>query len=811
MRLALMASTVVVVVGATVALANEPPPERSEDRWSRAISAAAKDLAGCHALAGPSYGDVALAYSMKTHAWSSSSSKSLGGNGERIAACVKDAIERHFHPEADDQSMFRTDLTHTETIGTPQIVLPAIDKLLPVWRRARSDAKARGELAKLIPLDYQMTNDGCMRSTRASMVQAEYLWLPTTGSWVPRQWDKQLADALGGSIELAMWRPNEIITRSAKGLCVVDFGADAQAALRSEMDKAGACWVGGFEDVLLHPRTAFPADVAFTQVATQSGRACALSTAGEVTCCGRPGATPPMGPFTQLTVGEAFECALDRTGAPTCWGTIEPPAKGPFTKLSAEYSHVCGVRKNGTLACWGSGTYDVATPPAGTFSDVAAAQFSSCGVHKNGKAECWGEPHRKKHPVGMFTRIAADWTHACGLRKDGSVGCWGAEDDGVDSPLAGPFTDIAVGDAFQACGRRRDGTLACTAARKGITSPPTGTFTQLAGDHDMFCAVGTDHHIACWGHAWPNAWNGDNTWPYASAVARPPMAPPDGVVKLAGRIVDEHGAPLANVDILACRDVGPCSTLASQLVTSPSTLGQLAANAKLDPALAVLVTTGADGRWAATMHQDASHARDLIPVLITAPGRELLDQSAVDPTQPPTDIALRPASKLDIDLRCGKTACPSPLRLSLSKYTWVEGTHLEHIAPGSYAVVAITAFGQPGERRGVANVDVTFAGGAKHVRVAALPVGGGSIKGSASGGGSPSAGVIIRSRCEGTASSPVYRDTKADANGNFELRDVGIAPCTVSISSARSFGEVKVPKVPATNVRIAVHPHEIEP
>ena len=346
-----------------------------------------------------------------------------------------------------------------------------------------------------------------------------------------------------------------------RGLCLVTFDAAKQAALRAEMDKVGTCLAGGFEDVLLHPRAVLPNNT-YAQVSTQNGRVCALSTAGEITCCGptEPALPPPpKGPFTQIAAGGKFGCALDAKGTATCWGAIAAPPAGPFTKISAEYSHACGVRPSGELACWGAGNYNVAQAPAGSFRDVAAAQFSTCGVHRDGTIACWGEPSRGTHPAGSFARIAADWTHACGIRTDGTLGCW--RDEQVDTPLAGTFTDVAVGDLYAACALGKDGSIACVApAGKPdavITPPPTGTFTQLAGDHSTYCAVGTDHHIACWGEPWPGSWSGDNTWPYAKVLGlTPPPAPPPtakpGMIAMAGRIVDERGQPVANAEVLAC-------------------------------------------------------------------------------------------------------------------------------------------------------------------------------------------------------------------------------------------------------------------
>jgi hypothetical protein len=794
-----------VLVIATAALAREPPPVHADERWNGAFHDAEKELAACRALTGTTYGDIVVAYNRRTNAWRRSSSKSLGPAGEKAAACVQTAVARHFHPEPHDE-YWGDELSRTLTLGAPVIVLPPIEKLLGVWRRARTDASARKELAALLPPDYEVRGDGCIRTTRESIGRVELAWLGRAGAWVPRLWDKPLAAVLGEPIHIAMWRaPDELIVESTRGLCIVSVPAAKQVALRAEMDKVGSCWAGGFEDVLLHPRFAFPTDVAFTQVATQSGRACALSTAGEITCCGRPGTSPPKGPFTQVAVGGSFDCALNAKHEATCWGEITTSPPGPFTKLSADYSQVCGVRPTGEIVCWGS---TFAKPPKGAFTDVAG----TCGLKRDHSVECWGTNVRQKHPAGSFARIAADEMHACGVRTDGTVGCWAHDDASIDSPIAGTFTDVAVAGAFPLCARRADGTITCTGARTDVTPPPAGAFKQLAGDHDMMCAVGADQHVACWGQVWPGTWLADSTYPYGQVPGLNAPAPPafDAPFSVAGRIVDEHGAPLAGVDVLACAGYGPCTTLASKLMTSPETLAQLATAEALDPASTALRTTGADGRWTATIRRGTNaHWGDPVALVVTAPGREIAERAATDPSQLAGDIVLRPAASLDVDLRCGKAACTGNMRVALDRYRWFGGTHLEHLAPGTYALETTVDFGQPGERRGTARFSVTFAGGAQHVTVAVAPVGSGkTIRGTAVvvGPRVTREGISVHARCEGASGTPVYRDAKTDASGAYELRDVGSPPCTVQASGRRSMAEANVTTLPAKNVELVVPP-----
>ena len=147
-----------------------------------------------------------------------------------------------------------------------------------------------------------------------------------------RLWDKTLAAVLGDHVELAMWHaPGELVTKSSRGLCLVPFDGAKQTALRAQMDKVATCLAGGYEDVLLHPHVALPAG-SYSQVSTQNGRMCVLSTAGEITCCGptEPALPPPpKGVFTQVATGGKFACALDAKGAATCLGRDRRAAGGP--------------------------------------------------------------------------------------------------------------------------------------------------------------------------------------------------------------------------------------------------------------------------------------------------------------------------------------------------------------------------------------------------------------------------------------------------------------------------------------------------
>jgi hypothetical protein len=753
--------------------ASPPPPPGPAEIWDHAVEAARAERAACH-VAG-ALGDVVV--ELRGTTWSASPSRSLGSAGGKIATCVKDAIAKHLHGYTGNGD------SHTEAIGVPHVVLPAASKLIAAWRRG-----ARGELAKLLPPDHSLTKDLCISADRRYAATAMMLWMPSAGPWVPRMWDALLAKTLSGAANPVMWDPaGGFITQGQRGLCYVPFDAAKQRALRTEMDTLGSCWAGTFEEVLLHPHVAFPAKTTYTQVSTNHGRACALDAAGTVTCCGRNEPALPAAPtgLVSIATGYGFACGLDKRGSIRCWGTIAAPPAGTFTKISAEYQHACAVATNGTVSCWGAGNYGIAQPPKGTFVDVAASQFSTCGIHKDGSAECWGEPRRAKHPPGSFLAVAANWTHACGLRRDHTIGCWSNDGDPVTSPTPEKVDAIVVGDAYQVCGRRLDHTVACWGATQMASTKllplPSVKLAQISGDQNMFCGVGDDGSIACWGEKWPGSWLGDNTWPYTPqllGLSRP--TPP----VLRGRIVDETGAPIAGAEVLGCGERMPCTFLYRNAHKSAGSLRDQIA-AMTPPPNVTIATTAADGTWSL-----GPSLHDI--VVATAPGREIVQQTV----RPGGDVMLRPASSLEIRPRCGRSACAGKITISLGDYDRVDGTRLEHLAPGTYAIDVTENRGLAGERSDRVTVDIGFVAKAQQLDVPLAPSGTGkSIRGTAQVDGTPGP-VRVIATCGTTV-----RRADADAKGAFEIKDVGAPPCTVEIYSGTST-PVTVTKLPATGIQL---------
>ena len=213
----------------------------------------------------------------------------------------------------------------------------------------------------------------------------------------------------------------------------------------------------------------------------------------------------------------------------------------------------------------------------------------------------------------------------------------------------------------------RDARLHAAASKDAVTPPPAGTFTQLAGDHQMFCAVATDHHVACWGEPWPGSWGGDNTWPYAKVLGLTPPPPPPapapakpGMIAMTGRIVDEHGRPLANAEVLACARPATLHRRGSAAALEADDRSRRSPPAgRFRPMRSRFVKTGSDGRWSAYVKRPPdAHWGDRLGYVAVAPGREVQIRESSNAADLTGDLTLRPAASVDIDARCGGAACP---------------------------------------------------------------------------------------------------------------------------------------------------------
>jgi hypothetical protein len=704
----------VIVLGATAGPTRATPSRllTTEEAWDHATQRAAAALADCARLgvARGVFGDVEVRFHLPNGRWTLSASQSLGALGRRAKACVRDAIASQFAVPYDAREE-RDELEYTQYIGTPAILLPPAATLMPLWRQVvegGDDATAaRAELSRILPPDTALTREGCFQTTRSSIRDAEELWLAAIGSPVSGLWRDALAAETGLWVVERWDSSGAFVGWSRSGLCLVPFDAERQAALRGVFDSAGTCLVGDFEDVLLRPRVEFPSDETYVSISMSAGvqhrRVCAITTAGSVTCCGNvePRLPPAPASITSIALGYAFACGLDGAGNAICWGDIAAPPHGRFIRLSASDAHVCGLRPgypvgHGEIVCWGSVGGSAANVPAGRFSDVATAYSRSCAVRTDGQIACWRDGELEAAPLGRFSAVAAVLNHACGVRRDGTVGCWnfagGSVDFPVDTPLPGQFQDIVAAHTYDFCGRRRDDTVACWQApgplkwRDQTQPPPTGRFRQLATDTVGICGLRDDGRIACWGERSP--WR-----PSDAASASPnldPLSTATAAPSVGGLVVDEYGRPIAGAEVMVRSDNRDSSAL--YLAATP------------DQISTERVITDADGRW--TVPSTLRSTTGRFDVAISAPGREVVarEREWGDFAR----VTLRPASTLDVVPMCGFRQCAGTIKTVVAAGRWIDGTHVERLAPGSYRIRVLLYAGEHVERRGAVTLDVDY-------------------------------------------------------------------------------------------------------
>lgn len=209
-------------------------------------------------------------------------------------------------------------------------------------------------------------------------------------------------------------------------------------------------------------------------IAAGDRRACALSTAGAVTCWGLGfGATPTAvsgfeAGVTQIAV-ERNVCAV-QNGAAKCLGansygqlgngnttTSSTPVQvsgleNGVSQVTLGDQHGCAIH-NGAAKCWGygeqgnlgNGSNSNRTTPVNVqglesgVSHIASGASHTCAVH-NGAVKCWGwnasyqlgdgSTSNRNSPVSTpglssgVTRVATGYSHTCGVHL-GVVKCWG--------------------------------------------------------------------------------------------------------------------------------------------------------------------------------------------------------------------------------------------------------------------------------------------------------------------------------------------------------------------------------------------------
>lgn len=250
----------------------------------------------------------------------------------------------------------------------------------------------------------------------------------------------------------------------------------------------------------------------------------------------------PADGWTHLALDYSEVCAIDADGAMWCGQSVDDLRvvdDGPFVSISQNgWGRICAVRVGGTLVCdvRGSNGFSLSDD---YYTHVSGSSEAGCGLKLSGAARCWPEAN---DVPGPFESIGAGGTFACGiLKSSGGLQCWGIDSVIFDEALAvpaGSFTSVATDDHV-GCALSTSGEIKCWGYDfSGLIPPPSGSFVDLSINDDG-CAVATSGAITCWGdHA------GDPN--YSHLVA------PDGITFAKVAVGSERSCGIATDSTLHC-------------------------------------------------------------------------------------------------------------------------------------------------------------------------------------------------------------------------------------------------------------------
>jgi hypothetical protein len=312
--------------------------------------------------------------------------------------------------------------------------------------------------------------------------------------------------------------------RGRQELCLLALDEPLRRKIRQAIDDRGTCWVGDLDEIVLHPRVAFPTDRHFTTVAVAETHVCALDDAGAAVCCGaRFHDDPPEVLLSAIAVGEDFDCGVTAEGAMRCWGHRPPadgdPFPGPFSQLSVSKREVCAIRSDTRAQqCWSRDRPRMANVLPERAASVVSA-FWQCALLEDGRISCGIGPAGRVLN-GPFTAIASgDGGAICGVTAppDPGVRCWDllgwpASARGPATTLSQPVTleepiSVAVAPRDGGCALSRSGRVACWPPDRNHWD---GLYRAIAGGPDRLCAITVEGRVQC-----------DGTWPKGPAPVPP--------------------------------------------------------------------------------------------------------------------------------------------------------------------------------------------------------------------------------------------------------------------------------------------------
>jgi hypothetical protein len=250
-------------------------------------------------------------------------------------------------------------------------------------------------------------------------------------------------------------------------------------------------------------------------------------------------------------------CALKADGRLACWAagdwangqaammvTRAPADTWQQISVSDDAYELCGIGAAGTISCWNAMGTSPRPPLAGTFAALSYSSYGSCALTDAGMPVCFNGPllpadfvgrfkqivtanyfvygidendalhvpasMAPSYPARKYKQIIANNNASCALRDDGAIFCWPAagmlESQAGETFLAPPtgngFLEVAaIYGNDSACAIRADHTVTCwlgLSSRQPLATPPTGTFTHIAGCDAAMCGIRTDGTTVCW-------------------------------------------------------------------------------------------------------------------------------------------------------------------------------------------------------------------------------------------------------------------------------------------------------------------------